>query len=257
MKQNTVSNTWNATLYDEKINFVSQLGKGVVDLLSPEPGERILDLGCGTGDLTQKIAQEGATVLGIDLAESMIQAAKQKYPHLAFEVQDATRFRTAEPFDAVFSNAALHWIKQAPQVIETVRSVLRKGGRFVAELGGKGNVDIVIRGISAVLAKRGISAAERNPWYFPSIGEYSTLLEQHGFRVTHAFHFDRPTPLPDGYEGLSHWLNMFTDSFFYDIPSEQKEELFQQIAKEIEEELYRDGTWYIDYKRLRIAAVKA
>lgn len=256
MERQASTNTWNAKLYDEKINFVSRLGEGVVDLLNPQPGERILDLGCGTGDLTQKIAQKGANVLGIDMAASMIQTAKQKFPQLAFEVQDATSFRTTEPFDAVFSNAALHWIKQADQLIETVRSVLRKGGRFVAEFGGKGNVETVVRGIAKVLAERGISADERNPWYFPSIGEYSTLLEQHGFRVTHAFHFDRPTPLPDGAEGLSHWLNMFSESFFHDIPADEKEELFKQVAEEIKDELFKDGTWYLDYKRLRILAIK-
>lgn len=256
MSKETSINTWDSSLYDQKISFVSKLGKGVIELLNPQQGERILDLGCGTGDLTNEIAQSGAIPLGIDLAPSMIESARKKYPHLHFDVQDAIRFKTQQPFDAVFSNAALHWIKQAPQVIETVWSSLRKGGRFVAEFGGKGNIELILKGISTVLAEKEICADERNPWYFPSIGEYCTLLENQGFRVTQAFHFDRPTPLPDGYRGLNHWLHMFSDDFFPEFSMAEKEELFEKIAQVLEQDLFVEGTWYVDYKRLRIVAVK-
>ena len=163
-------NTWDADLYDSKIGFVSERGKEVVNLLNPQPGERILDLGCGTGELTYEIARSGAIPLGIDLSPTMIEKARRKFPDLQFAVVNAETFRTTEQFDAVFSNAALHWMKGAAAVIKSVWLALRPGGRFIAEFGGKGNVNTIMQGITGVLAEHGISAAERNPWYFPSIG---------------------------------------------------------------------------------------
>ncbi|MBS4177450.1 methyltransferase domain-containing protein [Lederbergia citrea] len=256
MGETVSKNTWDSALYDEKINFVSQLGKGVVDLLDPQKGERILDLGCGTGDLTNEIAKSGAIPLGIDLSEQMIETAKVKFPDIEFSVENAVSFKSSQKFDAVFSNAALHWMKQAAEVAETIWEVLNPGGRFVAEFGGKGNVATIIRGVDVALAKKGISAEDRNPWYYPSIGEYSSLLENQGFRVTYALHFDRLTPLNDGENGLKHWLDMFSDDFFYDFNSAEKLAMYEKIMADLKPELYKDGTWYADYKRIRVVAVK-
>jgi trans-aconitate methyltransferase len=256
MEETVSINTWDSDLYDDKINFVSQLGKGVVDLLDPQKGEQILDLGCGTGDLTKEIANFGSIPLGIDLSESMIETAQKKFPLIQFSVENAINYRTQQKFDAVFSNAALHWMKQAPEVVESIWLALRPGGRFVAEFGGKGNVATIIQGIASVLSKKGISAAERNPWYYPSIAEYSTLLEKQGFRVTYAMHFDRPTPLNDGENGLKHWLDMFSDDFFYGFSSSEKSAIYEEIMVDLQTELYKDGTWFADYKRIRIMAIK-
>ncbi len=247
---------WDAKLYDDKFNYVSGFGKGVIELLNPQSGERILDLGCGTGDLTGLIAKTGAVPVGIDLSPAMVEKARQKYPHISFAVENGENFRTTEQFDAVFSNAALHWMKKASKVVESVWLALRPAGRFVAEFGGKGNVETILLGISDVLAEYGIFASELNPWYYPSIGEYSTLLEEQGFRVTYAVHFDRQTPLAGKEDGLKHILDMFCGSFFLEFSSSQKEIIYKKVEDRLISLLFRDGTWIADYKRLRVMAVK-
>lgn len=249
-------NNWDAELYDDKLSFVSRLGRGVVELLDPRPGERILDLGCGTGDLTREIAGAGADLLGIDNAQSMIEKARLKYPDIPFMVANAETFRTAELFDAAFSNAALHWMKNASKVAESVWLALRPGGRFVAEFGGRGNVEAITGGIYGVLAEYGTSAEERNPWYYPSIGEYSTLLEKQGFWVVYAIHFDRPTRLEGGENGMKHWLDMFAGSFLEGFSQSEKNLLYKKIENRLKPALYKDGTWIADYRRIRVMAVK-
>lgn len=249
-------NTWDAELYDSKISYVSQLGEDVVTLLQPQKGERILDIGCGTGDLTKEIADSGAVPFGIDLSSSMIEKAKQKYPELLFSIANAETFRTNELFDAVFSNAALHWMKKADKVAESIWLALRPGGRFVAEFGGKGNVETIIKGIADVLSEYGISATERNPWYFPSIGEYSSLLEYQGFCVTYAVHFQRPTLLTDGEYGLKHWLDSFCDDFFQGMSVSEKAAALERIIQKLRPALFKEGNWVADYARIRVIAIK-
>lgn len=252
----TQKNSWNASLYDEKMNFVSQYGSGVIEWLQPVAGEHILDLGCGTGDLTAKIAAAGASVVGVDFSPEMIAAAKKKYQSLPFFVADGHTFRSESRFDAVFSNAALHWMKRPQEVIQSVWLALSPGGRFVAEFGGKENCQQVVDALGTVLAQRGIAADERNPWYFPSIGEYTSLLERQGFRVTLASHFDRPTKMPDGDQGLRHWLDSFADSFFAGLHAEERQRVCEEVAVCLRPALYKDGEWIVDYKRIRIIAQK-
>jgi trans-aconitate methyltransferase len=250
-------NVWNADLYDDKLSFVSNFGKGVVELLHPQKGERILDLGCGTGDLTYVISKSGANVTGSDFSEEMIEKARRKYPEIPFVIENGEDFQTDEKYDAIFSNAALHWMKQADKVVESVQLALNPGGRFVAEFGGEGNVQTVIRGIIETLSQDyGMDVEERNPWYFPSIGQYSTLLEEHGFRVSYAHHFDRPTSLADGEKGLNHWLDSFADDFFPEFSKEEKMKIYEKIKNKIKTNLYKDDTWIADYKRIRIVAIK-
>ncbi len=249
-------NQWNAELYDGKLGFVSGYGKSLIDLLQPQAGEQILDLGCGTGDLSNEIAQSGAEVTGIDLAASMLEQAKRKYPHISFLHENAETVRFTKPFDAVFSNAALHWMKNAEQVAQSIWLALKPNGRLVAELGGKGNVETMVQALEEVLSSYGISSEERNPWYFPSIGEYSMLLEEQGFRVVYAVHFDRPTPLPEGENGLNHWLNAFGGDFFQGISEEEKSDIIAQVKEKTRSTLWQDGQWIADYKRLRVVAIK-
>lgn len=249
-------NTWDANLYDNKLGYVSNLGKEVIELLNPQKGEKILDLGCGTGDLTYEISKLGANVMGIDLSSTMIEEAKKKYPNIKFAIDNGETMRTNETFDAVFSNAALHWMKQASKVVESVALALRPGGRFVAEFGGKGNVETIIKGITDVLNEYGINLKDRNPWYFPSIGEYCSLLEKYGFRVFYANHFDRPTPLEDKENGLNHWLDSFADDFFPEFNQDQRLKFYEKIKEKTRPSLYKEGIWVADYKRIRIVAVK-
>ncbi|PSR37886.1 MAG: SAM-dependent methyltransferase [Sulfobacillus thermosulfidooxidans] len=251
-----MEHAWNATHYDDKLGYVAEFGKGVVALLQPQQGEHILDLGCGTGELTQEIATAGAFVIGMDLSESMIQRARQKYPALTFRVGNAEAFQVNQPMNAVFSNAALHWMRQPTKVIKCVWDALDTGGRFVAEFGGKGNVMTVIDALDRALGDLGINAQDRNPWYFPSIGEYTTLLEHQGFKTTYALHFARPTPMPDGDKGIEHWLNGFAESFLSGLDHLTRDKVVQQVIEQCRPVLYRGGQWYIDYQRLRIVAEK-
>ncbi|GIP39280.1 methyltransferase type 11 [Paenibacillus sp. J31TS4] len=247
---------WDAQHYDGKMGFVAKLGAGVLELLDARPEERVLDLGCGTGALTNELASRGAQVEGIDLSEEMIEAAKANYPHIPFAVEDAHSYRADAPFDAVFSNAALHWMRQPERVIEAVAANLRPGGRFAAEFGGADNVSAIVSAIGGVLEERfGIDADSRNPWYYPTIGEYASLLERQGFRVLSAEHFDRPTPLPEGDRGLRNWLDTFAGIFFAGLTESEREEAYREIEERARPKLYRDGCWYGDYRRLRILAV--
>ena len=250
-------NRWNPNLYDNKINYVSQYGQGIFEMLKAKKGEKILDLGCGTGDLTKAIADTGAIPLGMDASPEMIQTAKQKYPNIDFIEADAEEFKSNELFDAIFSNAALHWMKEAEKVILSIRDALAPGGRFVAEFGGKGNIQTLLEGIQYVLkTSYGISISSRNPWYFPSIGEYAQLLEKHGFHVVFAQHFNRPTVLEEGFSGLNHWLDSFADDFFPELQRNEREKAYIQIKDVLKPPLFKENSWVIDYKRLRIIAVK-
>src|SRR5699024_6380571 len=254
------NDTWDANLYDRKMSYVADYGKDIVDVLKRQAGEKIVDLGCGTGDLTNSISKSGADTLGIDAALWMLQAAAEKYPHLSFQHADARHFKVETYEDAVFSNAALHWIKFPQPVISSVYQSLKTGGRFVAEMGGKGNVQILIQGMSEVLQKDyGLHETEirkRIPWYFPSIAEYTALLEEVGFRVTFAQHFDRPTVLPDGEDGLNHWLASFSGDFFPEFSSEEKEDIYEKVKEQVRHALFKENKWEADYKRLRIVAFK-
>jgi trans-aconitate methyltransferase len=250
--------SWDAKQYDQRIGYVSSLGADLVDLLKVRLGEKILDLGCGTGDLAEKMNEAGAKVWGIDYSPDMIEKARIKYPHLVFNVANAERFKVEEQMDAVFSNAALHWMKDPQAVLQCVWESLRPGGRFVAEFGGKGNVAAIYKAITEVMAQYGYLASERNPWYFPSLGEYAALLEAKGFHVEYAVHFSRPTAFYDGERGLRHWLDAFSASFFAGIVEAEKLEIYNRIENHLRPILFNaeSETWFGDYVRVRFMAVK-
>ncbi len=247
---------WNAELYDEKHSFVWKMAAGLLELLEAKPGERILDLGCGTGHLTAKIAATGAKVVGIDRSPEMIQQAREQYPSLQFEVMDAREITFSEPFDAVFSNATLHWVTEPERAIAGIAKNLRPGGRFVAEFGGKGNVRELMAAIERAWSRLGLSGPNPNPWYYPSIAEYAGLLEQYGLEVTYANLFERPTPLEDGERGLRNWLTMFAGAFLDKLPPEPREHALAAIEQEARATLFQNGHWVMDYRRLRLLARK-
>jgi trans-aconitate methyltransferase len=240
---------WDAQSYQARHSYVFKHGEGLVELLDPKPGERILDLGCGSGQLTAKIADVGADVIGIDLSPDMIAQARANYPHVEFNLGDATSFELAEPVNAVFSNAVLHWVKDASAAIGCVWRALKPGGRFVMEMGGKGNTRTLLAAVKEVAGEL------KNPWFYPSVGEYSALLEWQGFEVRFATLFDRPTTV-EGENGLDDWLAMFGGKLFAGISEERQREIRKAVADRLRGVMYRDGNWIVDYRRLRVVAVR-
>ncbi|HVS92682.1 MAG TPA: methyltransferase domain-containing protein [Mucilaginibacter sp.] len=248
---------WDANLYDNKHSFVFHYGESVLELLAVKPGERILDLGCGTGHLTKKIQDEGAEVIGMDASPEMIAQARENYPELDFIVGNGANFSFDEPFDAVFTNATLHWIKDADGVIKSVYNVLKPGGRFAGEFGGKGNNQMMMAAAEKVLKAHGCLKGDFIlPWYYPSTAEYAAKLEAGGFRVTLVTHFDRPTPLQDGREGIAKWFTMFGESIFKMVPAVELPQILDEITDLLQPTNEVDGQWYADYKRLRFVAIK-
>ena len=246
---------WNPELYEARHAFVWQLAEGVLELLSPENGERILDLGCGTGQLTQRIAESGAEVTGLDASPDMIGQARQNYPALRFVLADAASMQFEQEFDAIFSNAALHWMLNAPQVARSMAAALKSGGRLAAEFGGKGNIAHIEAALDQVLPDFYDRPRPVAKTYFPSIPEYSRILEEAGFEVQMAHLFDRPTPL-EGEQGMLHWLHQFSWYNFEPLTGDKRDPALMQVVEQLRASLYRQGQWFADYRRLRILAVK-
>ncbi len=248
---------WNANFYDESHSFVSKYGSDLIELLAPKLGESILDLGCGTGDLAKKLVDVGVNLLGVDYSTNMILEAKRKYPSIPFMVGDATNLEFNHEFDAVFSNATLHWVKPPQQALHCIYKSLKQGGRFVAEFGGRGNVQMITDAIIEQIKQSGIDYnMEQFPWYYPSIGEYTSLMEKVGFRVAFAEHFDRPTPL-EGKNGLKNWIEMFGSLLFQGVPVDRKDDIIEQVENQLREILFKDGKWIADYKRIRVIGIKS
>jgi len=246
---------WDASLYDGKHAFVFKYGEELIELLAPQPGERILDVGCGTGHLTSRIAEAGAKVTGLDSSPEMIASARAAYPALDFRLADVADFRFGELFDAVFSNAVLHWVKRAEDAVRSMSRALRPGGRFVVEFGGYGNVahidSTVEEAIREVAGREGVPIK-----YYPRISEYSTILERNGLQVASALLFDRFTRLEEGELGLRNWIMMFRGELLSEVTDEEREQIFRTVEGKTREVLFRDGSWYADYRRLRITAFK-
>jgi trans-aconitate methyltransferase len=247
--------SWDAELYEARHAFVWQFGENLIELLDPKPGERILDLGCGPGQLTHKIAKRGAEVIGLDASAEMIGQARQNYPDLQFVLQDAAAMQFEGEFDAVFSNAALHWMLDAQGVARRVARALRHGGRFVAELGGKGNIAAIESAIDTVLARYYGHALPPRRTFYPSIGEYATVLETCRLEVRSALLFDRPTPL-EGPEGMENWMRQFKWYYFEPLAPEIRNTALHETIALLRPALFRDARWQADYRRLRIVAVK-
>jgi trans-aconitate methyltransferase len=252
-----LTNQWNTNLYEDKHAFVWKYGEDLINLLSPQPGEDILDVGCGTGQLTAKIAEAGVNILGIDADVKMIEKAKLNYPNLNFTVADARNLSLEKSFDKAFSNAVLHWINEPDLVIQSIFKFLTPGGRFVAEFGGKGNTKLISQALVDALAMKNLDVGQLNKyWYFPSISDYTHRLETNGFEVIFATLFDRPTPLEAGENGMTNWLKMFASGFLSKLSSQQQDEVIQVAVNQLKPTLYQNGQWIADYRRIRIVAMK-
>lgn len=249
--------SWNSELYQSSHAFVWQFGRDLLTMLSPKPGERILDVGCGTGQLTSEIAKSGAEVVGVDQSVEMIAAARENYPELQFETADIATIQYSEEFDAVFSNAALHWVRNQEAALTAIARALKPGGRLVFEMGGRGNIAQIWRAAVQALSTMGVSDPEKlSPWFYPSIAEYAPMLESRRLEVTFAVLFDRPTPLEGGEQGLRNWLEMFGMFASHVLSPAQREELMQRIEDLARPALFHNGEWTVDYRRLRMIAVK-
>ncbi|GJP47285.1 hypothetical protein CLOM_g10016 [Closterium sp. NIES-68] len=242
---------WNPSAYRKSFSFVPTLGLPVVDLLAPLPGERVLDLGCGEGTLSKFLSALGCHVVGVDSSPDMVEMARRDGVNAI--LADACHLQFSSEFDCVFSNAALHWMKRDPSlVVANVRAALKPGGRFVAEMGGFGNVASLVTALVAVLRARGIDAAAVIPWYFPTEEEYRNLLESHGFEVECMELIARPTLLPDG---VASWLDAFAQSFFAGLSEADKNVVYDEIHAALQPALCdSEGRWFGDYVRLRFRA---
>ena len=251
------SKVWNAPEYQQNHSYIWQYGADLLGLLDPQPGEKILDLGCGTGHLTAEIAKSGAAVVGVDSSADMVRAAGKNFPDLTFIQADARTLSFDQPFDALFSNAVLHWIKEADEVLDSVTRCLKPGGRIVAEMGGKGNIEGVVTALHRALsATPGHPGKEVDPWYFPTVGEYSRLLEERGFEVSFASHFSRPTPQQEGEGGLRDWIRMFCSDFLSGLDDDVEDKVLTLVEEELRPRMYDGVRWTVDYRRLRFMARK-
>ena len=242
---------WSASEYATNARFVADLGGAVLDLLDPRPGERVLDLGCGDGALSEQLVARGACVLGIDASADMIAAARAR--GLDVRLGDGQRLAFEKEFDAVFTNAALHWMPDGAAVISGVFRALRPGGRFVGEFGGHGNIAAIVTALNAVLSKRGLDASRMRRWY-PTAERYADMLRQGGFTVLRAALIPRPTPLPTGIRG---WLSTFADPLLADESDYDRSGIMDEVASLLAPALQTDtGQWIADYVRLRFEARK-
>jgi trans-aconitate methyltransferase len=253
MPQQRSPKSWDAEQYTRTASFVAEMGEPVLELLAPTPGERILDLGCGDGRLTERIAAAGAEVVAVDASPAMVEAARSR--GLDARVMSADALDFDAEFDAVFSNAVLHWVLAPHKAIAGIHRALRPSGRFVAEFGGAGNVAHLCEALSAVLARRGHDFAALSPWYFPSPEEYSSLLRAAGFAVEAIGLHDKPTRLPGD---IGEWLSLFASSMLDVLPPGEREVAIGEMRSMLQPKLCDDdGVWTADYVRLRLLARKA
>ena len=244
----TPTQRWNATDYATNARFVSDLGQPVLDLLQPEPGERILDLCCGDGALTARVAERGATVVGVDASAELLAAACAR--GLDARQMDARALTFRNEFDAVFSNAALHWISTLGPVLEGVHRALRPHGRFIGECGGHGCLAAVMTSLRAVATMRGVEIAW--PWRFPTVEEFETDLAASGFEALDVRLVPRPTDLPSG---MAAWLQTFAGWAFEGLPETERAAAFVETVELLRPSLCDSlGRWTADYMRLRFAA---
>jgi trans-aconitate methyltransferase len=250
---NDSAQQWNVQNYQKFASFVPQLGQPLLDLLQPRPKELVLDLGCGDGALTEKLVQAGCEVVGVDASFEMVKAAKAR--GINAYVMDARELIFSEEFDAVFSNAVLHWVKEPHLAVAGIAKALKPGGRFVAEFGGKGNIKTIEDALIKVVGFFGVDGRKLSPWYYPAPEEYQAMLEKHGLQVESIALILRPTPLPEGMMG---WLKTFASPFLVPFPSMFHHYILWHAKLRMKPILCdKDGNWHADYVRLRVSARKS
>jgi trans-aconitate methyltransferase len=246
----SITQRWDPVSYARNARFVSDLGAGVVDLLAPQRGERILDLGCGDGALTEALVAAGCDVVAVDASAEQVAGAQAR--GLDARVARAEALAFDREFDAVFSNAVLHWIPDADGVIDSVFRALKPGGRFVAECGGAGCVRTIREAVIASLNRRGLDGAAHDPWFFPTAERYGAMLTRRGFEIRMITLFDRPTVLPGD---VADWLETFAQPMLAAVPAAERRALAEEVRAAVEPALHDPARgWIADYTRLRFAA---
>ena len=247
--------SWDATGYEKNFSFVPAFGAAAMDLIDAEDGARCLDLGCGNGTLTAELAARGLDVVGMDASPEMIDLARATHPELRFVLGDATSFSLDAPVDVVFSNSMLHWIDRElhPAALARVATALVPGGQLVFECGGHGCGARIHAALVRAFERHGLDY--EMPFFFPTVGAYAPLVEAAGLRVTHAFLFDRPSALT-GPDGMADWIRMFVRRPFEGMDPALEARIVAEAVDELRPEMLRDGTWYADYVRLRMRAVR-
>lgn len=248
---------WEAEKYKDNFSFVHKYGEDVLNLIrKPEKDNPLaIDLGCGNGALTEKLANEGYSVIGIDDSQEMLDIAEKLHPKLSLQKGNAVDFKLKQTADVIFSNAVFHWINANEQekMVRNIFEQLNHGGQLVCEFGGKGCAETVHSTLERLFAKRGYQYLR--VFYFPSIGEYTTILEKAGFRVEYACLFDRPTP-QKGEHGLKDWIEMFVKKPFEGMNISDKNAILSETETELKDVLFQDGAWIVDYVRIKIRAIK-
>lgn len=243
---------WNVEKYASSFSFVPSYGEDLFSLITHKGGA-LLDVGCGGGALSNKLAERGFAVTGMDDEGAFIESASKAYPDVRFIKANAVSFSSENKFSVAFSNAVLHWIDFSLQAtaLRNIYDCLEGGGEFVFEMGGRGNCALIHGAVERQCALRGYKYV--NPFYYPSIGEYAALLEKVGFKITYAVMFDRLTPLV-GEHGVRDWINMFLNNALSAVP--QRADIAAAAEDELKESLFMGGKWHADYVRLRMRAVK-
>lgn len=245
---------WNSELYQDKHSFVAEYGKSMISFVNVSKDQNILDLGCGTGVLTNELAKNGANVIGIDSSIDMINKAKSNYQNLSFQVADATNLEFKNYFDTVFSNAVFHWIPNQEKLLGSIYNSLKDNGKLICEFGAKNNVFQIQTAFEKALKQKGYSF--HLDFFLPSKEEYSLLLEKVGFEIEHIIEYDRPTPLADGEEGLRNWVRQFFAGYLINIPYEEREQILIETEKFCRNSIWEENQWIADYRRIQIVVVK-
>ncbi|GLB24521.1 SAM-dependent methyltransferase [Lacrimispora xylanolytica] len=241
---------WNSTLYDKSHSFVSEYGYDLITYLPSDKNQCILDLGCGTGDLTKKLSEICNEVIGIDGSEEMIEAAKIKYPHLNFQVMNASLIPWESKFDIIFSNAVFHWIPDQEILLKRIYSALKDGGSLISEFGAYGNISAIESAYSSVVP------SYKSPFYFPTVESYSVVLKKAGFSIQKIYDYDRPTPLSDGKYGLRKWMKQFFSNDLSSYNNLEQENILKDVESLLENQLFDGEKWVADYRRIRVIVSK-
>lgn len=244
---------WDAKDYKKNFSFVTKYGEDLLNLIDFKNVKTALDIGCGNGDLTKKIKDMGINIIGLDSSSDMINLAKQNHKDITFINESITDYKSIDTFDLIFSNACMHWISDQESTIKNISTSLKKGGQYVCEFGGFLCANHIHQALKEEFNKLGY--AYKFPFYFPKIGEYTSLLEKYGLSVKYAILFDRPTPMQNG-KTVIDWINMFVTQAFEDIKESDKLIILNNTYNKLKPILYQDDTWIIDYTRIRIKAIK-
>lgn len=249
------THSWDAELYDTRHSFIAAYGAELLTMLDARPGERVLDAGCGTGEHVAELRARGTDAVGVDASPEMVRRARERFPDIGVSVADLrepAELPAPTGYDAVVSNAVLHWIPEAGAVADTLFAALRPGGRLVAELGGAGNIAAIDTRVRRLRAELNLDDPV-SPWYFPTVAGYASVLERAGFDVTGSWLFDRPTRL-DGDDGLRTWIWMFADHLLAGVGD--TDAFLADLEERLRPSLYHDGAWWADYRRLRVTATR-